>query len=163
MASSSSISSFLDTYSDEDVRQLKDHTSSIASTPPPSPHDIDCWQHHIDLKEFGEDLQIAARAVFPNGTKCRYSKVSVLLLSWEDEDPQLPVSLEIEKLFSVFHNIYHFDTEIWKIPDENPHYKLNQKVLDFVVPEPQSTNHLKIVYYAGHGRLSRERTLQLTR
>jgi hypothetical protein len=66
-------------------------------------------------------------------------------------------------LFEVFRDVYHFDTEIWKIPDENPHHKLNQKVLDFVQPSEKSKEHLKIVYYAGHGKLSRERMLMWMR
>lgn len=148
---------------DDDPRSTEEYGSSPNSTPPPTLHDIDRWQYHIDLQDFGQDLHAAAKAVFPNEAKSRYSKVSVLVLCWEDEDPQLPVSLEIARLFDVFQNIYHFDTEIWKIPDDNPHHKLNQKVLDFVDPVENSKEHLKIVYYAGHGKLSRERTLLWTR
>ena len=149
--------------SEEDQASLDYYHSSPNSTPPPSFHEIDRWQHHIALQEFGEDLQAAAKAVFPNEARPRYSKISALMLCWEDEDPRLPVSVEIEKLFQVFHDIYHFDTEIWKIPDENPHHNLNLKVLDFVTPSEESKDHLKIVYYAGHGKLSRERTLLWTR
>ena len=68
--------------------------SSLISTPPPTFTDIDRWHFHTDLKKFGEDLQSAANAVFPNEKRSRYTKVSVLMLSWSDEDPNLPVSYE---------------------------------------------------------------------
>jgi hypothetical protein len=117
----------------------------------------------MDMKAFGENLQKAANAVFPNDNKSRYIKVSVLLLSWQDEDPKLPVSDEIKILEEIFRAMYHFETEHWKIPDENSHYVVNEKVLAFVKPGGQSAEHLKIIYYAGHARLTHERSLAWTR
>lgn len=152
-----------DQAGDSDPRSFEEYESSPNSTPPPTFQDIDHWQCHIDLREFGQCLQAAANAVFPNEATSRYTDVSVLMLCWEDEDPQLPVSFEITRLFEVFQDIYHFNTEIWKIPDENPHHRLNKKILDFVEPTDSSNEHLKVVYYAGHGKLSRERTLLWTR
>lgn len=76
--------------------------------------EIDRWAAHIGLQEFGESLQAAANAVFPNDSQSRYTKVHVLMLCWEDEDPNLPVSIEIQKLFDVFTDIYRFETEIWR-------------------------------------------------
>jgi hypothetical protein len=90
-------------------------------------------------------------------------RVSVLLLSWEDEDPQLPVSQEIEKLETVFRLKYYFETAHFKIPDEDSHYRLTERVMAFVKPEKDSGTHLKILYYAGHGRLMQDRSLALTR
>lgn len=45
-----------------------EHTSisSPNSSPPPSFDDIDRWRAHIGLREFGDGLQAAAKAVFPN-------------------------------------------------------------------------------------------------
>ena len=74
--------------------EFDEYTSSPNSTPPATLSDIDRWQHHISLQSFGDGLQAAANAVFPNVSNSRYSKVSVLMLCWEDEDPGLPVSLE---------------------------------------------------------------------
>jgi hypothetical protein len=62
----------------------------------------------------------------------RYTAVHVLLLCWEDEDPKLPVSIEVEELRDVFKNVYNFDAEVWKIPSEGSHKLLNRKILDFV-------------------------------
>ncbi|KAF8854102.1 hypothetical protein BDZ45DRAFT_597553 [Acephala macrosclerotiorum] len=121
---------------------------------PPSFYDIDQLNYHIDLQEFGKGLQVAVNAVF-SGTghrRFRYSRVSAILLSWEDEDPSLPVSLEIAALREVFINLYGFEVEEWKIPDVNSHTALNLKILQFL--GDSDTKHLKIVYYAGHGRLS---------
>lgn len=78
--------------------------------------------------------------------------MSALLLSWEDEDPQLPVSLEIQELKDVLSNLYGFEVNEWHIPSENSHVELNMKILTFL--KDSSSTHLKIVYYAGHGRLS---------
>ncbi|KAH9219391.1 hypothetical protein DL95DRAFT_457467 [Leptodontidium sp. 2 PMI_412] len=102
------------------------------TTLPPSSCDIDRWRYHIGLKQFGEALGAAAKAVFPNTSKSRYTRVSVLMIQWEDEDPRLPVSIEIEKLYDVFTKIYHFETEIWKIPDQGSHASTNRKILDFI-------------------------------
>jgi hypothetical protein len=142
----------------------EDHRSRASSpnTTPPTPDDISRWQSHISLQQFGEHLQAAANAVFPNKTKSRYSKVSVLLLSWEDEDPNLPVSLEVEKLENIFGNLYGFQTEAWKIPETNSHVKVNQKIIDLITAEDDPKQHLFIVYYAGHASLTRDRLLAWT-
>lgn len=134
------------------------------STSPPTIADIDRWNYHASMKKFGEAHQAAANAVFPNErVRSRYSHVSVLLISWSDEDPNLPVSLEIEKLHRVFQDLYGYDTEHWNIPDQNCYHKLTKKTVDFVEPTDDSTKQLKIVYYAGHARLLDTRVLAWTR
>lgn len=139
------------------------YISSPNSTPPPTLADIDRWRYHIDFEEFGKSLQDAANAVFPNDTNSRYTKVSVLMLSWEDEDPQLPVSQEISKLYGIFSGDYGYETEHWSILDEHSHWKLTEKIMEFVKPDEESKTHLKIVYYAGHARLTETRLLVWTR
>jgi hypothetical protein len=118
---------------------------------------------HTTLKHFGEDLRHAAKTLFPNDSTSRYTKTSLLILSWEDEDPNLPVSVEISKLHAVFRKEYGFEVEVWKIPTNHSHFDLNQKVGSFVRPEEDDSQHLKIVYYAGHARLANNRTLVWTR
>jgi hypothetical protein len=125
--------------------------------PPPTPQQLDQLQYHVSLQEFGERLQKAASAAFPNDGKIRYTTVYVLLLCWDDEDPRLPVSTEIEDLDDMFANMYHFEVEIWKIPSEGSHKKLNRKILDFVELGDDSKDDLKIVYYGGHGMLANNR------
>jgi hypothetical protein len=103
----------------------------------------------------GEKLQKAANAAYPNGNRSRYTAVYVLLLCWEDEDPRLPVSMEVNELEELFCDAYHFeDVEVWKIPSDGSHKRLNRKVLDFVELGGDSKHDLKIVYYGGHGMLS---------
>jgi len=150
----------------ENVSEAVSQTNSISSSstaPPLTPHDIDRWSKHISLQDFGEGLQIAARALFPNERKSRYTSVTVLVLSWQDEDPNLPVSLEISRLVDVFKEIYLFDVDEWKIPNQNSHWAVNQKIMTFVEPSSSDKEHLKIVYYAGHGRLTKTRLLEWTR
>lgn len=158
-ASSAAATSVAQTIPSEDDQGY----SSSPHTTPPTLDDIDRWQCHIGLQEFGEALEAAAKAVFPNDAKSRYTQVFVLMLCWEDEDPQLPVSLEVNKLCDIFAKVYHFQTEKWSIPDHNCHAQLNQKILDFVSAGDDSTEHLKIVYYAGHARLTKNRLLTWTR
>ncbi|KAH6709639.1 hypothetical protein BKA61DRAFT_678523 [Leptodontidium sp. MPI-SDFR-AT-0119] len=102
--------------------------------PPLSGYDIDRLNHHIDLEEFGKSLQEAANAVFSEAgnRRSRYSNVSVILLSWEDEDPNLPVSLEIAALKDVFVNLYGFEAKEWQIPNLNSHTALNLRILQFL-------------------------------
>jgi hypothetical protein len=138
-------------------------SSVDSSIPPPSACEIDRWHNHIKLRDFGNRLQAAARRAFPNDAKSKYTSVTVLMLSWEDEDPNLPVSIEISKLFDVFNQVYGFDVERWEIPDRNPQWALTQKIMEFVRPGPDERSDLKIVYYAGHGRLTKTRALAWTR
>jgi len=126
--------------------------SSPKTAPPLSAYDLDRLNYHINLQEFGRGLQTAANAVFSSDRRSKYTRVSAILLSWEDEDPRLPVSLEISALRDVFVNLYGFDVEEWQIPAVDSHMELNLKILEFL--KDSSTNHLKIVYYAGHGKLS---------
>jgi hypothetical protein len=127
------------------------------SRPPPSAKELDKLQYHIDLQDIGLKLQNAANAAFPNDRRMRYKTVYVLLLYWEDEDPKLPVSVEVEELSDVFHTVYRFIVDVWQIPSEESHKRLNQKILDFVELGGDSKEDLKIVYYGGHGMLGHNR------
>jgi hypothetical protein len=153
-----------DKMSESNIDTEDAYISSPNSTPPPPTFDdIDRWRYHTDLRKFGESLEKAANAVFPNDRKSRYSHVSVLMLSWADEDPMLPVSREIDELHRVFRDVYHFETDRWTIPDLDSHFKVTKKVMDFVKPTPDNKSKLKIVYYAGHARLMSTRGLAWTR
>jgi len=162
MSSSGSTSPFV--LSDE---ERNSSNSSPDTIPPvddptniiPTPDDITRWQCHIGLEAFGKGLHMAAKAVFPNKSKTRYKKVSVLMLCWENEDPELPVSEEIAKLDDVFREDFGFDTDIWKIPERNSHTKLTQRILDLIDTEDDPKDHLYIVYYGGHARLTHDRLL----
>src|SRR4051812_31597211 len=66
--------------------------SSFASfPPPPRPEEITRMQKHTSMQEFGNDLQKAAKCIFPNENQSRYRNVYVLMFMWEIGDSQLPV------------------------------------------------------------------------
>ena len=109
---------------------------------------------HIGLRDFGTELDRAARAVFPNDKKSRYSQVHVLLISWKTQDLKLPVQREIDSLHELLKGIYHYEVEEFKIPDDASHAEVSKRINAFVELGNNSYDDLKIVYYAGHSRLS---------
>ena len=77
----------------------------------------------------------------------------MILLSWEEEDPNLPVSIEIKELREIFKGLYGYEVEEYLIPTEyNCHNRLQSRILEFL--GENDPRHLKIVYYAGHGKLT---------
>ena len=104
----------------------------------------------MTLSDFTNDLSLAVERTFPNKDRSRYTRVFVLLMRWEIGDPKLPVEIEMEQLREVFEDMFHFEVEIFKIPQAESHNKTNEKISDFVRYHGNSKNHLKIVYYAGH-------------
>lgn len=139
----------------------REETVRSVAAPPLSGYDLDRLNYHVDLQDFGASLQKATNAVFSSDRRSKYNQVSALLLSWEDEDPQLPVSIEIKDLKDVFVNMYGFEVDEWQIPAVSSHGALNMKVLRFL--EDSNPKHLKIVYYAGHGKLSNHGQAMWTR
>jgi hypothetical protein len=128
--------------------------SSATTSIPPRGEEWDRTLRHIGLRDFGTELDSAARAVFPNNKKSRYSQVHVLLISWKTQDPKLPVEREISSLHALLDGIYHYDVEEFQIPDDASHAEVSKKINAFVEPGNNSCNDLKAVYYAGHSRLS---------
>jgi hypothetical protein len=133
--------------------------SSVTSSAPPRAEEWDRTLRHTGLKDFGEALQNAANAVYPNDNKSRYSRVYVLLICWETQDPKLPVEREIRELRKVLEEVYHYNTEEFQIPDSESHAAVSEKINSFVKVDNNSDDNLKIVYYAGHSRLSRTKEL----
>lgn len=86
---------------------------------PPRADEWDRTLRHIGLEDFGKSLEKAARAIFPNDNKSKYSKVYVLLIRWETQDPKLLVEREIAELRRVFEEIYHYDIDEFRIPDSD--------------------------------------------
>ncbi|KAH7304373.1 hypothetical protein BKA65DRAFT_579227, partial [Rhexocercosporidium sp. MPI-PUGE-AT-0058] len=117
--------------------------------------------HHLGLENFAKALSKTAAEVFPNDKKSRYSQVFVLLISWQTRDPNLPVEQEISALRKVLEDCYHYDVEEYQIPDINSHLEVSDNFNSFVKVGNNSSSHLKIVYYAGHSRLSRSKELFL--
>ena len=140
--------------SSDEVTQFDKDLIPPRKRPPPTGHELDRINNHITLEHFGKKLQKAANTIFPGDGKkaSRYTRFDVILLSWEDEDPKLPVSLEVDELSSTFAGIYGYNIEKWLIPSEECHIRLQGKILQFLGDNDPA--HLKIVYYAGHGRLT---------
>lgn len=133
--------------------------SSVTSIAPPRAEEWDRTLRHTGLRDFGEALQNAANAVYPNDNKSRYSRVYVLLICWKTQDPKLPVEREIRELRRVFEEVYRYNTEEFEIPDSESHAAVSEKINSFVKVDSNSSGDLKIVYYAGHSRLSRTKEL----
>jgi len=141
----------------------RENYSSPNSTPIQilRPEEFSRWQCHTSLKQFGANLHTAAPTLFPNPTRPRYTEVHVLMLSWEDVDLKLPVDLEMDPLFDVFQDMYNFKTERWHIPNLRSHKRVNDRITEFLGDE--NKEHLKIVYYAGHACLTRNRLPSCTK
>lgn len=141
------------------VFESRSPQSSTTSGIPPRAEEWDRTLWHTDLTEFGRALGLAARTVFPNSEKSRYSRIYVLLICWQTQDPKLPVEEEIEKLREVFEHVYHFEVEQFRIPNSDSHGEVSEKINAFVKVNKNNSDDLKIVYYAGHSRLSRTKEL----
>jgi hypothetical protein len=100
--------------------------------PPPTAAEIDRRLQLGLFEEIRQKLQSDVDGFFPNGEKTRYSNVYVLLICWANEEPKLPVSLELDELCDVFSSYYGFQTEKWKIPPDDCHNQLNRKMLEFI-------------------------------
>ena len=75
----------------------------------------------------------------------------VLLLRWVDDD--LGVVKEIKDLHHVFTEIYHYDVQLYEIPNAKPDKTLKRRLYDFLQQEEDSMNTmLFIVYYGEHAR-----------
>jgi hypothetical protein len=114
-------------------------------------HDISFSGQHIpNITRLVADLEKAVKAGWPNRHEIRYSKVEVLLLSWEDDD--LRVETELKALQHVFADLYHFGVQSYMIPNEKPDKALKRRVFDFLDYDGEEV--LLILYYAGHAKTS---------
>ena len=137
--------------------------STNTSITPPRADEIDRWQRHTTLDRFRQDLQHAADSVFPNNTQSRYANVYVLMIRWEEEDPNLPVSLELDELRLIFEDTYRYEVEVFLIPNKRSHAKVSKRINDFIDINGDSKDDLKIVYYAGHSSLLKTKDLVWSR
>lgn len=107
---------------------------------------------HLDsFEEFFQHLNLAANAALPISPP-RYSSVHVLLLRWEDDD--LGTEREVADLEKVFRDSYHYYTERYEIPTDDPTTQLEYKLNDFRRAYDDG-NSLLVLYYGGHGALER--------
>jgi hypothetical protein len=119
-----------------------------------STHDVSLVEHHIPhMAKFVADLQEAVDAIrlAPNGG--RYKEVHVFFLSWENDS--LGVQGEIDELRSIFLKLYRFEIHEYKIRGDKPGRDTQSKVATFLQGNDHS-DHLLILYYAGHAMPSRQ-------
>ena len=121
----------------------------------PRTHDLSRINYHIeDLETFGDILNKAALAAFPNRGRTRYAAVHVLLLSWENDD--LGVLTELSELQSVLQTYYSFNTQEWEIPSTRSHNSLGLQIMQFL-EQFESEDNLLVIYYGGHGYMNDDR------
>ncbi|KAK0736471.1 hypothetical protein B0T21DRAFT_367008 [Apiosordaria backusii] len=117
-------------------------------------HDSAATGHHIaNLSTFVSHLTDAVSEAWPARFSTGYRTVKVLLISWEQDD--LGVDAEIRPLASVFSTLYHYDTEVWKIPTARAAMELSKKVTN-VLDAYGHEGNLLIIYYGGHARLGEQ-------
>ncbi|MCJ1315907.1 hypothetical protein MMC15_001227 [Xylographa vitiligo] len=78
-----------------------------------------------------------------------YTRVGVLLITWEDDDMNLKKS-EVDRLQAIFKNQFNFETQYFQIPPNKSDTALLAAVTNFA-NEYNSPDNLMIVYYGGHG------------
>ncbi|KAL1835952.1 hypothetical protein VTJ49DRAFT_5844 [Mycothermus thermophilus] len=106
-----------------------------------------------DFPSFLCQLTDAVSAAFPDSASVpHYQSVKVLLMSWDrDDDPQ--IHEDLRALESVFHGLYNYNTESWKIPSRRSAVELSRKVADVLDTHGREGN-LVILYYIGYARPS---------
>ena len=114
------------------------------------PHTIPQQALQDRLDDFVDASNYALQSAYPKPQASgppRYSKVSVLLIQWKEDD--LGVSTELDKLYNVFSADYGYDCEdIFKIPEGGSQVALMTRLQSLI--EQASRDHLLIIYYGGH-------------
>lgn len=91
--------------------------------------------------------------------KSPYKTASVLLLRWEEDKSAEDELLALEK---VFRERYNYHTDKWAIPTvPNPSIKLSVQMASFI--EHARSDHLLIIYYAGHSYVGADKQVYWAR
>ncbi|KAF3057959.1 hypothetical protein GL218_05574 [Daldinia childiae] len=113
-----------------------------APPPPPERHEFESFARH---------LQDAAMLIYRQTQKSPYTKTSVLILRWEEDNA---VEHDLASLDQVLCDRYNYRTERFNIPTGlNPSVKLGVCMASFL--ENAAPDHLLIIYYAGMAMLMR--------
>ncbi|KAI1105371.1 hypothetical protein F4804DRAFT_304666 [Jackrogersella minutella] len=109
-----------------------------APPPPPERHEFESFARH---------LQDAAMLIYRQTQKSPYTKTSVLILGWEEDND---IEQDLVALDQVLRERYNYRTERFNIPTvANPSIKLGVRMASFL--ENAAPDHLLIIYYAGYG------------
>jgi len=63
----------------------------------------------------------------------------------------LPVVVEMQQLQRVLEDVFHYEVQVFEIPEHRSHSKVVRRIADFIELNDDSQEDLKIVYYGGHG------------
>lgn len=113
-----------------------------------------------DFESFARHLQDAAMYIYAKmQRKSPYKTASVLLLRWEEDTAAEHDLLALEKVFG---ERYHYHTDKWAIPTvPNPSIKLSVQMASFI--EHARSDHLLIIYYAGHSYVGQDKQVYWAR
>lgn len=112
----------------------------VQDVPPPPP------ERH-EFESFARHLQDAAMLIYRQTQKSPYTKTSVLILRWEEDNA---VEHDLAALEQVLRQRYNYRIDTYNIPTvDNPSVKLGVRISSFL--ENAAPDHLLIIYYAGYG------------
>jgi len=126
-----------------------------------STHDIQRTEHHLGQTDLTSRLEVAINTTNERVTSRwptrdhPYSKVSVLLLSWKDDD--LGVRREVNQLRSLFADTFNYDVDEWQLPSGPRCYLALLNRLDEFTLDNGGPDTLIIIYYGGHAYQSAKR------
>lgn len=97
--------------------------------------------------------------IYRQSQRSPYSKVSVLLLRWEDDTA---AELDLVALEQVLRERYSYRTDRWVIPaTASPSMKLGVRMASFL--ESAGPEHLLIIHYAGYSYVGADKQLYWAR
>jgi len=113
-------------------------------------------QYENEYEKLNNSYQLKWSNLMENGhymTSSFYTRVKVLLISWDEESDDLDTKDEVARLRDVFTKTFRFQVTpalIKKDPEHAAHLQVVRHVNNFLWNEDRA-NTLLIVYYAGHG------------
>ncbi|OTB04023.1 hypothetical protein M426DRAFT_73614 [Hypoxylon sp. CI-4A] len=120
----------------------------VQEVPPPPP------ERH-EFESFARHLQDAAMLIYRQTQKSPYTKTSVLILRWEEDNA---VEHDLAALDQVLRERYNYRTERFDIPSvSNSSIKLGVRISSFL--ENAAPDQLLIIYYAGYGYVGADNQL----
>ena len=147
----------------------KPFEENIASTPSPlgtpliTPvnvehhhHDDSIVHYEDEIEQLNSTYQVTWSKIMEDGqykASSLYESAAVLLLSWNEDQDDMDVKGEVDKLATVFRDIFFYDVQNVTLKADTgrtAQSQVNKIVADFVHDEDRQKK-LLIVYYAGHG------------
>ncbi|KAI5861215.1 hypothetical protein GGS23DRAFT_158421 [Durotheca rogersii] len=124
-------------YAHEPAQPAQHFQAQEAPPPPPERHEFESFARH---------LQDAAMLIYRQTQKSPYTKASVLLLSWSEDNS---VEEDLVGLDQVLRDRFNYRTERFAIPaTATASTKLGIRMASFL--ERAGPDHLLIIYYAGY-------------